>query len=135
MAKVHKPAFILGAVLLAIGVLWALNQWHFRTAAAAAEGLVVDVVVETDAKGSRMYSPVVEFTDTLGERFRFQEGVAVTGSPFFDKGERVPVLYERENPARAQIDSFSSSWLVPLLFAAFGLIFMWVARIIGKQDG
>jgi hypothetical protein len=135
MPKVHKPPFILGAILLTIGVLWALNQWRFRSDAVVAEGLVVDVVVDTDAKGSRTYSSVVEFTDNMGERHRYQEGVAVTGSPFFDKGERVPVLYERENPSRAQIDSFSSSWLVPLLFASFGLIFMWVGRIIGKREG
>ena len=130
MEVIHRAPFILGAVMLVAAVLWALYQWSFRSNARRAEGLVVDVAVETDARHSRLYHPVVEFTDHRGELVRFKEGVAVTGSALFDKGERVTVLYMPENPSQAQIDTFSSNWLGPILTVLFGLAFMGVAFVI-----
>ena len=130
MEAIHRAPFILGAILAVAAVLWALYQWNFRSSARRAGGLVVDVAVETDTKHSRLYHPVVEFTDHHGELVRFEEGVGVTGSSLFDKGEQVTVIYRPENSSQAQIDTFSSNWLGPILTAGFGLIFMGVAFVI-----
>jgi hypothetical protein len=130
MEVIHRAPFILGAALLVAAMLWALYQWNFRNSALQADGLVVDVAVETDVKSNRLFHPVVEFTDYKGELVRFKEGVGITGSPLFDKGERVAVLYVQANTSQAQIDTFSSNWLGPLLTAGFGLLFMGVAFVI-----
>ena len=52
---------------------------------------------------------VVEFGNTYGSRYRW------------NVGDSVPVLYDPDDPTRAEIDSFDR-WLTPILGAGAGLV-------------
>ncbi|CAK0781607.1 DUF3592 domain-containing protein [Gammaproteobacteria bacterium] len=67
------------------------------------------------------YVPVVEFMDLKGTIHRF---VSNTGDfpRRRDVGASVKVLYSQSNPGMAYICSFWHIWVVPITFAALGII-------------
>lgn len=113
------PSFLLwvfrlfgaGFALLGLGLI--VHNALFAIGTKQAEGTVVEMV------GDEMKSPVVEF-NANDRRHTFQSKMS-SSPPAYSVGERVSVLYHPEQPAEAQIDSFSERWLFPLGFATTGI--------------
>jgi hypothetical protein len=76
-----------------------------------------------------MAHPVVEFTSADGTQRKFEDS---TGSkpPAYEVGERVEVLYRADSPEDAKINSFSSLWLLPLIFGGLGLLIAGIAALL-----
>ncbi len=64
-------------------------------------------------------SPVVDY-EVNGQRFSFQSAMS-SSPPAYFVGEKVSVLYRPNNPASAQINSFTERWLFPIVFTAAGV--------------
>jgi hypothetical protein len=78
---------------------------------------------------SRSYHPIL--------RYRTQEGVtkeliSPVGSnpPRYKKGDSVAVLYDPAKPDDMRIHSFGSVWIVPLILAFVGVIFIVVGSVL-----
>ena len=86
-------------------------------------GTVVDIdAVSRPGKGTR-YRPIVEYTDARNTTHRIIGKVA--SRPLaYARGETVTVIYDEDDPADAVIDSFTEGSLLPIVFGAFGLIFV-----------
>lgn len=97
--------------VLGLGIL--VHNALFAIGTKQAEGTVIEMV------GNKQKSPVVEF-NANGQRHTFQSRMS-SSPPAYSVGEKVSVLYHPEEPARAQIDSFSERWLFPLGFATTGI--------------
>ncbi len=73
---------------------------------------------------SGVYCPTVEFATPSGEMIRFESSFG-TMPASHKVGQLVKVLYDPNNPGKAEIDSGLTNWLVPgcLLVFALGACF------------
>jgi hypothetical protein len=110
---------IVGAALLIGGGFWYERQSAFLSTAIAADGVVLRNEASDDSDGKITYHAVVSFTDSTERRVTFHDGVG-TSPPSFSTGDKVRVLYLRQDASRAEIDRGMWNWLVPLLIAGFG---------------
>jgi hypothetical protein len=110
-----------GIVMLIAGIWFAGEAMEFLDTTARTDGTVVALKRERGAKGAREDHPVVRFVPPeTGEAVEFKSRFGIWPSPF-SVGDAVEVAYDPADPSRADINSFWTIWLLPLLLAAFGL--------------
>ena len=141
--------FILGGLGLAAligGLIWGAKRYYISTSGLHAQGIVVEnyksVSVNSDdsdrrSRSSVSYYPVVEFQTGQGEKIRFQ-GSTGSGTPDFEVGTPVEVIYKPQSPYEAQLAVFSQMWLGPVVVTVAGLIFLLMGVgsffLIGSSD-
>ena len=108
---------VLGIVLGTIGGLWFFNVYNFVQAAEHAEGTVIEIVKGRDREGHSTYWPVIAFTDHQGQRQEFEPSTR-SSSPRHSVDDKLPILYDRDRPASASINSRVDLYLGPLIFSA-----------------
>jgi Protein of unknown function (DUF3592) len=69
----------------------------------------------------RYYRPKVRFTTKERRTLTFTSKVG-HGKPLTE-GSEVPVMYDLANPGEAEVASFASTWLFPMVTALFGAPF------------
>lgn len=107
---------LMGAAFALVGVGFALHSVSFAVGTQEVPGTVIQMV------GDSQQSPFVEYT-VHGKRFTL-EGSVSSFPPAYSVGEKVTVLCRNGNPSKAQIDSFTERWLLPVVFTAGGIIGM-----------
>ena len=124
-----------GMVLAIVGGVWWFNVYRFVQSAEHAEGTVIELVESSGNKGGRIYSPVVEYTDSLGQQHKYRSNTSSNPSPY-SVGDKVPILYDRDRPDSANIDHWLYLYLFPLvcfgcaaadiLFVMFLFVIVWL---------
>ncbi|QPP06055.1 DUF3592 domain-containing protein [Streptomyces bathyalis] len=94
------------------------------------EGTVVDNVEKT-AESRRRWVPVIAFTDTEGYRVEFAPR-ARSGRPL-PLGRTVRVIYLRDSPCDARMNSWGDLWLGITLLAVFLTGNGWALIGLGPQ--
>jgi len=133
-----------GAAMLCGGLILLLVTAFFVANADPSVGIVV-ALREFPAAPSKSgqhgstFSPVIRFEDTDGNPVEFVAAWR-TNPPAYAAGDRVPVLYPRQDPNRAIVDSFAEKWLLPAIFTGVGIAMLagtWIARRwpIGSKAG
>lgn len=113
--------FVIGLALLAgAGYLYQSKQ-TFLSQATQTEGVVVDLSLSR-SDNSDVYYPVVTFQTQSGESVQFKASVG-SNPPSYEEGEKVEVLYDPAAPKEAEINSFSSLYLAPLILGILGSVF------------
>lgn len=110
---------------LLFGGIGTWSYWSDRELAAVGsttQGTVISMERSRDSDGNSTYSPTVEFFDQRGIRHQFTSSVS-SSPPSFSRGEAVTVIYDPDAPGQAIIDSFSTRYLLPLMFGGFGALF------------
>jgi hypothetical protein len=121
--------FVLGLPMLIFGMkdLYQVNKFVNR--GAHAEGIIVEM-----KKGSSIlskYHPRVRFQTKEGKTIEFSPGNG-SNPPIYEVNDHVPVVYNRDYPNHAVINSFIEIWLGPVIYAGLGLLllifssFQWV---------
>jgi len=114
----HAGLLIAGVVLTLFGLLAARQTASFRSRAGAAVGRVTGLH-DFVANDSAVTGPIVDFETADGKSVRFASRTGSNPSAF-RVGDTVRVLYDRDQPEEAKVDSFVSLWLGPVLFTALG---------------
>lgn len=125
-----KPVFIVFVSLFSLSGLGMLtaaffttrSQIDFRKGTISVPGKVVELTPSRGSEGGTLYTPVFEFVDQADRTHRVKGAVASSPPPY-ETGEAVTVLYRPEDPEKAQLDSFTESWFVPLIFGSMGTVF------------
>ncbi|RVX42520.1 uncharacterized protein DUF3592 [Nonomuraea polychroma] len=127
---------LIGLVLLCVGMALAASTASFLASADQTEGTVAELTARTTTsrnsdghtRRSTSWYPTVEFT-VDGRRYSFQSS---TGSnpPSYKKGEGVPVAYDPDDPSNAQIASFWSAFLAPLIVGGLGVVFTPIGAVL-----
>jgi hypothetical protein len=138
--KIIVAAFLgFGLLFGGIGLAMAVAQSRFEAHALRAEGEVVELLKEQSssdagAQGSGVqvdvtgddanwvFRPVVRFAAAGGQTITFRSATA-SRPPAYDVGDRVPVLYDANDPHKAQIDSLWQRSGVLIIFLGFGVLF------------
>lgn len=113
-----------GCVLLSVAAVQTLHTAEFDAGALRATAMVLPA-----SGAAPMHQPMAEFVDAGGQvrRVRFR---VRSDPPAHRAGEQVGVLYHRDDPGGARIDTFRERRFVPLLSAALSLPFLamsWLA--------
>ena len=126
---------LVGAVFVIVGVAFAGYSVLFSIGAREVPGIVIEMV------GDHAKSPIVEY-NVDGRRFTYHSSLSASPPAYF-VGEQVSLLYRPDNPARAQINSFTDRWLFPVAFTGGGIVgvlvsFLWprvFSVITGRGSG
>ena len=113
------------------------QQRQFHETALSASGTVIDLQARRSSEGNMAYAPIVEFTTREGETRVFTSSGGWCSALSYSQGDRVSVLYQREDPGQAQIDSLMEQWgIVGILLLlgstamlAGGSAFLTIARL------
>lgn len=90
---------------------------HFIGKSLHAQGTVIAMLQSSDSLDrhpSISYYPKVTFKDNTGKITTFNSQIS-NNPPEYVKGDKVPVLYDPDNPGNARINQFSTLWLIPLI--------------------
>lgn len=122
MGFVAAPLVGLGFLVAAVLVFRSGRRWRRR--ARPAEGRIVDREWDRDDG----YYPVFEFSTWRGETVRVRSNLH-TSLQRLDIGDQVPVLYNRDRPEDARIDTRVFRYSGPAILAAIGVgvIVVWAA--------
>jgi hypothetical protein len=123
---------LVGVLLLAIGLWFGWSSWADLAQAQRVEGKVVEMVRTESPKGvgskkvqaiskGPSFAPVVEY-QAGGQTFRIR-GHLASSPPAYAVGDTVGVLFQADRPADGRIDSFSETWLMPLVLGGGGIVF------------
>ncbi len=83
------------------------------------QGQVVDIISVQGRRGVTFYSPQVRFLSQSGEEVIFVEQTQNSNNTY-QKGDRVKVLYNPQNPTDARVSVWWSLYLVPFGFVIIG---------------
>jgi hypothetical protein len=108
---------IFGNLFFAAFCLWgaysAVVSWRLQTSGEITTGTVARLEESTHEGYCCVYSPVVEF-QVNGRTYSFENDSA-SSSPEYQVGSEVQVRYDPADPNTAQINTFSASWLFPII--------------------
>jgi len=113
--------FGIAATGLIGGAVWAyFKQQRTMESRIATTGTVVELITQATQRSS-ILCPVVEFTIPSGEKIRFTSdfGSRPAGHKI---GQSVNVRYEAADPQKAEIESTTNRWLVPLIMVFMSIL-------------
>jgi hypothetical protein len=142
---------VVGLLTLTAGVFFWLRTQKLVKHGLTAPGVVIENVVEERVDydrddhtrtTSRTYRPKVRFRSQNGDEVVFESRVGF-GRPAYQQGEAVEVLYDPANPHGAEIKSFWSLWLGPMVAGCIGLVSLlvgvgiwgWLSRVRAPTIG
>lgn len=113
---------ISGIILIGITFYLANKTWSFIQSSEETSGIVIGMrhsISNNNDSDSKTYTPVISYTDHNNHKHKFASKVS-TSSPRYKKGEKVQILYHREQPNQAEINTFLSLWTGELIFGFLG---------------
>jgi hypothetical protein len=120
---------IVGIIVFVIGARGALTLVWLRSHGVEAEGTVVDVRSYTTGKGSRVKASI-RFQAQDGETITFEAG-AGQYAPRYARGEKVPVLYNPDNPDRARVGTRDRlPWKDSYMLMGIGGVFIAIGGVL-----
>jgi hypothetical protein len=128
VALVGTIFFLIGLGVLANGIFSVFKVRRQVADSVKTAGTVIGFG-KTMGKSGFIYCPQVVFTDAAGRKIQFESEVG-SQPPAYNVGQQVRIIYSRENPQKAEIDSLMSLWFVPGCMAAFGLVFLFLGFVL-----
>lgn len=133
---VRGCAFLLLAIIfIAVGIVLVIDMLSFLPGSVSTTGTIVQCNAVQDADGSTTCQPVISFKTQSGQTIKF---TSTDSSSTYQQGNTVTVRYHPATPQDAQIYSFSTTWLFPLIFSGLGLmllifgLFVWLRALIRR---
>jgi hypothetical protein len=108
-------------VMLGAAYYYGQTSWSLTSGGATAEGVVVGLKESGATHDSGVtYAPVIRY-EVGGRGYTFESNNS-SDPPAYEVGERVELLYDRADPARARINSWFELWLMPVLLGGSALV-------------
>jgi len=120
---------LLGIVLLACGLVWWQHVGRFVQSSEHTEGTVIEIVEKRDRDGGIKFSPIVEFTDHQGQQRKYYSTTGSNPSPY-SVGDKVEILYDRDRPDSAGINSWFDLYFGPLFLTIMGGGFFFIGTAV-----
>jgi hypothetical protein len=116
---------VMGVAILVAGGSWSYGELKFLARATATAGTVVRNDHSTNRPRNLAlpisgYAAIIEFRTTSGANQTLRDWLALK-QPQFESGDRVPVLYDETNPARAVPDRGLWNWSPPIALLILGI--------------
>ena len=120
----------IGIGILVIGPAWLISTWIFMETGVSTYGTIVAI----EATGGADY-PAFAYQTESGVR-HVARGIGSNHPLYviryvYPVGDRVPVIYDPDDPHDAKIDAFMQMWAPPIFVSLFGL---YIAISIIRKD-
>lgn len=133
-----KVLLLIGIVLLGIAVYMGYNKYTFLENAIKTKAIVVSYRTTTEketrkngnkrtTKNTTYYYPKFEFKDIQNRLIQVESNVGQGNSKPYSIGSQVEIVYSKENPQEAKINSFLNQWLFTTIVGGFSLLFLIIA--------
>lgn len=107
-------------VLIGIAVYSGRNSWELKQGGTSTSGTVVSFhESEATHESGVTWAPIVKY-EVDGKAYTYTSSTS-SDPPAYDVGDKVTLLYRAGDPEDAQIDSWSSLWLLPTMLGAGGV--------------
>lgn len=132
-----KLASNVGFVIFAFGIAVAIYGFSFLMAQNDLETnaeKVKGTVIEMAQNGPMYLSPVVRFTTLEGKEITFKSDLDLNKdlTPY-SVGQEVDIIYHKDNPSNAKIDTFIENNFGQLFLGIFGVFLMIFGLIFRKM--
>jgi len=124
---INKIAKSIGMLMVFIAVIAILTgsfslikTFNFISKAVKTYGIIAELHRSDDVSGVT-YRPVFSFMDTSGNQYNVYSSLG-DDPPKYKVGDKVPVVYDPEQPQKAQIDSFLDLYGLPLAMVIIAVI-------------
>lgn len=115
--------YALGPVLLLVAIGTSIPTAEFVHASLSADGTIVDLNRVYVARQSKeVYLPIFRFTANDGQSHMIMADSNINWVQF-RRGDHIRVLYLKDRPESARINSVPQLWMAQLMLAFFGIIF------------
>jgi hypothetical protein len=112
---------LLALILAGVAFYYGRTSWNLTRDGATAEGQVIKLKESAATEDSGItYTPVISY-EVYGQTHVFTSNVS-SDPPAYNVGDRVNVVYEVANPAKARIDSWRELWLLPVILGISAVI-------------
>ncbi|SNS39622.1 DUF3592 domain-containing protein [Dokdonia pacifica] len=121
---------IISSITFILGLYYYIKNLKFKKDAITTSGEVIDVIekeVYSFEEKILYYFPVIQFSDQIGNEYKFSSENGEGNSKRNFIGKKVEVLYNPRNPEKAQLKKGNNFIIVllfsmSLLFLFFGII-------------
>jgi hypothetical protein len=120
--------FLVGLGLTASGISAIFRTRRRVAESAKAVGTVTGFGRRAGRRGW-VYCPQVAFIDAGGRTVEFESEVGAQ-PPSFAVGQKVQIIYQKNNPQKAEIDSLTTLWLMPGCLVVMALVFMFLGLML-----
>ena len=110
------------------GILYA--NYSFMQNAEETVGTVIHVSINRDDDGTT-YKPTVKFT-VDGRDYEAQSWMSSSGYDF-SIGEKIPVLYDVDDPQSIRLNYFMEKWGFGGIFATIGAVMFIIGTFVGRK--
>ena len=115
----------IGALMLVIGFFWLLARLRFVLKGTKAMGVITGSEMRTshnsEGHSSVHHHPTVRFQTAHGQQVDFVSQVGTGRMP--QVGKSVKVIYQRDDPRKAEINSPMALWFGPVFLGLMGGFF------------
>lgn len=125
--------FICGCIFLLFGILFVRDTLSFLPGTLTTSGVIThcDYNNNNDTSdaitGSSSCTPTVKFQTKSGQTISF---ISSESAAWFHQNDTVTVRYHPQTPNDGRIDSFLSTWLIPLIACGVGLLVLLMSPFI-----
>ncbi|SDD27181.1 Protein of unknown function [Niabella drilacis] len=116
---IHATLFIIGAILIALGILSFRSSRRLILSGTKTEATVVENIPSRDDKGVIMYAPLMEYS-TNGEIKTYTPNTGAS-PPAYNIGEKVTLVYHPQNAKDIRILSYWGMYSGSNILWAMGL--------------
>jgi hypothetical protein len=126
----------IGLAALIGGTKWGLESYPISRNYVSAQGTVVEYAMEkNDKKNTIMYYPVVEFLTASNAKVRFRSTEGSDGTPAYETGATVDVMYDLRSPSNARIGSIKELWTAPIMAGGVGMVLLLLSIVLFVKIG
>jgi hypothetical protein len=116
--------YAVGPLLLLIAIVSSIPKVEFVRNSVASDGTIIGLQSVYSRRFSKeVYKPVVRFTDSNGQTHLFL-AVSRAGLVPLKPGDSVRVLYLKDHPETARVDSIAQLWMPQPILALIGAVFV-----------
>jgi len=116
--------FGIGVAMLTLAIFFWRQTRRFLETAVDTEGTIINLATVT-RRGETSYRAIVEFDTRDGSRIRWRDKTT-SDPPVGQRGDRLPMKYDRANPRNARINLPSRLWFAPRFLGGLAVLFFGV---------
>jgi len=122
--------FLLGAGILVGDFFVTTGTIYFLRSSVETDGSVINIIHSRSSDSvNAMYTPEVSFTDASGQTITFTSNISSSSSSY-KIGDKVSVLYDKNNSRSARINTFFQLWFATIIMSVVGVIFFIIGLFI-----
>jgi hypothetical protein len=120
--RVILAGFVYSAALfIVVGGAFLTHSIMLESHGIHTTGIVTEIKREKDKDGDQYFRPVITFKDTAGKEIAVTSNLS-SNPAAYAKGDTVPLVYKRDHPEKAELETFFGMWGPASMFLIAGII-------------